>query len=112
MRFLLDENLEHEVFHRLRNDGHDVRHVDLSEELSKGDADGDLAAFSRESQFVIVTYDDDFRDDFPDDEYHAVLYVPDQTLSAETIAGVLDEISTYYDGDDLRGFLTIGRSWL
>ena len=96
MRFLLDENLEHEVFHRLRNGGHEVRHVDLSEELSKGDSDGDLAAFSRESQFVIVTYDDDFRDD----------------LSAKTVAGVLDEISTYYDGSDLRGFLTIGRSWL
>lgn len=31
MKFLLDENLEHEVVHRLRNDGHEVRHVDLGD---------------------------------------------------------------------------------
>lgn len=64
MRFLLDENLEHEVYHRLRNRGHDVRHVGLSDELRKGDSDEALATFSLESRFVIGTYDDDFRDDF------------------------------------------------
>ena len=72
MRYLLDENLEHEVVH-----------VDLSGDLNKGDSDSDLAAFSLEREFVIVTYDDDFRDDFEDSDYHAVLYLPDQTHSAE-----------------------------
>jgi predicted nuclease of predicted toxin-antitoxin system len=112
MNFLLDENIEHEVCHRLRNDGHDVRHVDLSDRLSKGNADAELATFSLEHEFVIVTYDDDFRDDFSEDEYHAVLYLPDQTLSSKTIADVLHEISTYYTQAELRGFLTIGQSWL
>jgi predicted nuclease of predicted toxin-antitoxin system len=112
MRFLLDENLEHEVYHRLRDDGHDVRHVDLSDRFEKGDSDSDLASFSLEREFVIVTYDDDFRDDFGEDDYHAVLYLPDQTLSAEKIATVLHEISTYYRRSELRGFTTLGRSWL
>ncbi|WP_436906568.1 DUF5615 family PIN-like protein [Halosimplex marinum] len=112
MRYLLDENLEHEVVHRLRNRDHEVVHVDLSGELSKGDPDSDLAAFSREREFVIVTYDDDFRDDFEDDDYHAVLYLPDQTHSAKRIAGALDEIASYYGEGDLRGFLTVGESWL
>lgn len=112
MNFLLDENLEHEVHHRLHNYGHDVRHVDLSDQLSKGASDSDLATFSREHRFVIFTYDDDFRAEFTDDEYHAVLYLPDQTLSATMIADVLHEISTYYAQSELRGFMTVGRSWL
>jgi len=112
MRFLLDENFEHEILHRLRHYGHEVVHVDRSDELDKGDADTELAAFSRDREFVIVTYDDDFRDDFTDDEYHAVLFVPDQTLAAETVADALHEISTYYPQDELDGFLTVGKSWL
>lgn len=112
MRFLLDENLEHEIFHRLQSYEHDVVHVDRSAELNKGDSDSTLATFSREQNFVIVTYDDDFRDEFSDDDYHAVLYLPDQTLSARTIADALHEISTYYQQSDLKGFVTIGKNWL
>ena len=110
MNFLLDENIEHEVCHRHRNDGHDPRHVDLSDRLSKGDTDAELATFSLECEFVIVTDDDDFRNDFSEDECHAVLYLPDQTLSAKAIADVLHEISTYYTQAELHGFLTIGKS--
>lgn len=112
MRFLLDENLEHEIFHRLQNHDHEVIHVDLSDELSKGDADDDLVRFSSEREFVIVTYDDDFRDDFSEDEYHAALFLPDQTLSAKRIADALHDISTYYQHSDLQGFMTVGKSWL
>lgn len=84
----------------------------FSTELNKGDSDSALATFSRERNFVIVTYDDDFRDEFSDDEYYAVLYLPDQTLSAKTIANALHEISTYYQQSDLQGFMTIGKTWL
>ena len=41
MRFLLDENLEREVFLRLKNDDHEVRHVGPSDHLSKGASDSD-----------------------------------------------------------------------
>jgi predicted nuclease of predicted toxin-antitoxin system len=112
MRFLLDENIEHEVYHRIEDDGHDVLHVEISDELHKGDTDESLAAVSRSGDWIIVTYDDDFRDDFDEDDYRAVLYFVDQTLSAKTIADVLQRILTYYEQDELRGFLTVGRSWL
>ena len=34
---LLDENVEHEVLHRLRNYGHTVEHIDIHDHLQKGD---------------------------------------------------------------------------
>ena len=112
MKLLLDENIEHEVYHRLEKYGHELLHVEVSDELSKGETDERLARKSRPDGWIIVTYDADFRDDFSDTEYRAVLYFADQTLSAKTIADVLHEISTYYEGEELHGFLTVGRSWL
>ena len=112
MRLLLDGNIEHEVYHRLENYGHELLHVEVSDELSKGDTDERLAEKSRHSNWVIVTYDDDFRDEFSENEFRAVLYFADQTLSAKTIADVLHEISRYYEQDELQGFLTVGQSWL
>ena len=46
MRLLLDENLEHEVYHRLVNFGHNVVHVEVSDGLAKGLSDPDIAAAS------------------------------------------------------------------
>lgn len=112
MRFLLDENLEHEVYHRLQNYGHELLHVEVSDELSKGDTDAELAEVSRTGGWIIVTYDDDFRDNFSEDDYHAALYFADQTLSANKVADVLHNISTYYNQDQIRGFMTVGQSWL
>jgi predicted nuclease of predicted toxin-antitoxin system len=71
MRLLLDENLEHEVYHRLVNFGHDVIHVEVSDGLAKGLSDPDIAAVSLDESRVIVTYDDDFRTDFDTTDYHA-----------------------------------------
>jgi hypothetical protein len=64
------------------------------------------------SEDWIIVNDDDFRDDFDDDDYRGVLYFADQTLSAKTVADVLHEISTYYEQDELCGFLTVGKSWI
>jgi predicted nuclease of predicted toxin-antitoxin system len=112
MKFLLDENLEHEVYHRLEDDGHDLLHVEISDRLAKGTSDDHLARLSREERWIVVTYDDDFRDDFSEDDYHAVLLLPDQTLPANEVADALHAISTYYQQDQLRGIMTVGRSWL
>jgi predicted nuclease of predicted toxin-antitoxin system len=112
MRFLLDENLEHEVYHRLQNYGHDILHVEVSDELSKGDTDEELAEISRTEDWIIVTYDDDFRDSFSEDDYSAVLFFADQSLSAKKAADVLHNISTYYEQEQLDGFITVGKSWL
>jgi predicted nuclease of predicted toxin-antitoxin system len=112
MRLLLDENIEHEVYHRLENYGHELLHVEVSDELHKGATDERLAEKSRHFDWNIVTYDDDFRGDFSEDEYRAVLYFADQTLSAKTVADALHEISTYYEQGELQGFFTVGQSWL
>lgn len=112
MKFLLDENLEHEVYHRLHDDGHRVLHVEVSDRLDKGVADTTLARVSRNEGWVIVTYDDDFRTEFAETAYHAVLYLPDQRVAAADIADALHEVSTYYEQDELNGFVTVGRSWL
>jgi predicted nuclease of predicted toxin-antitoxin system len=82
MRLLLDENLEHEVYHRLVNFGHGVVHVEVSDGLAKGLSDPDIAAASLNESRVIVTYDDDFRTDFDTTDYHAVLFFEDESLSA------------------------------
>lgn len=59
-RLLLDENVEYEVFHRLENYGHDVVHVDFVADLGKGTDDLSIAQFSRDTDRIIVTDDDDF----------------------------------------------------
>ena len=61
---LLDENVEHEVRHRLRNYGHTVEHIGLHHHLEKGDEDRVLAQYSRSNQALIVTYDDDVETDY------------------------------------------------
>ena len=61
---LLDENVEHEVLHRLRNYEHTVEHIDLHDHLQKGDEDRVLAQYSRSNQALIMTYDDDFETDY------------------------------------------------
>ena len=112
MKLLLDENLETEIFHRLKNYGHDVRHVSVSDGLSRGMADEEIASVSRTESRIIVTHDDDFRGSIPESTYFGVLYIEDQQLSATQISDIVHEISKYYDATALSGFQTVGRSWL
>jgi hypothetical protein len=48
---LLDENLEHEILHRLRKYGHEAEHIHFHENLQKGDEDEILAQYSLETTF-------------------------------------------------------------
>ena len=54
-RLVLDENVEHEVYHRLENHGHDVEHVGFVSNLGKGVTDRSIAKYSRETDQIIVT---------------------------------------------------------
>jgi predicted nuclease of predicted toxin-antitoxin system len=74
-RLILDENVEHEVYHRLENYGHDVEHVDFVSELGKGTGEHPIAQYSRDTDRVVVTYDDDFVLEVNETDYHAVLYI-------------------------------------
>lgn len=111
-RLLLDENIEHEVFHRLENYGHDVEHVDFVPELGKGAADRPIATYSLDTDRVIVTYDDDFVLEVAEDEYRAALYIHDATLSVKQVADIIHAVSQSYPQEEIEGLEYIGDEWL
>jgi hypothetical protein len=100
-RLILDENVEHEVLHRLENYGHDVEHVDFVPELGKGTADKPIARYSLDTDRVIVTYDDDFVLVVEEGTYRAVLYFGDATLSVEQVADIIHAVSQNYPQAEL-----------
>jgi hypothetical protein len=55
-RLILDENVEHEFFHRLNNYGHDIEHVDFVSEPGKRTTDYPIAQYSQDTGRVIPTY--------------------------------------------------------
>jgi predicted nuclease of predicted toxin-antitoxin system len=111
-RLLLDENVEHEVFHRLENYGHDVEHVDFVPKLGKGTADHPIAQYSLNTDRVIVTYDDDFVLDVDEGTYRAVLYFDNATLSVEQVADIIHAVSQQYPQAELVGLEYVGEEWL
>lgn len=111
-RFVLDENVEHEVGHRLRNYGHDIKHVDSVPSLGKGIADDSIAEYSLDTDRVIVTYDDDFVLKIDEDDYRAVLYVGDETLSTRQVADIVHAVTTAYPQEELDGLEYVGDEWL
>lgn len=111
-RLILDENVEHEVFHRLANYGHNVEHVDFVAELGKGTADHPIARYSLDTDRVIVTYDDDFVLDVDEELYRAVLYFDNAMLSVEQVADIIHAISQNYPQSELQGLEYAGEDWL
>lgn len=109
---LLDENVEHEVHHRLENYGHDVEHVDFVHELGKGTDDYPIARYSGETGRVIVTYDDDFALEVDETEYDGTLYVNDATLSVKEVADIIHAVSQDYPQSEIDGLEYIGDEWL
>jgi len=111
-RLLCDENVEHEIGFRLENYGHDVEHVDFVSSLGKGISDEQIAEYSITENRLIVTHDDDFVLDFDIDSYRAVLYVPDLSLSPETVADSIHEMASYYDQSEIAGVEPVTPEWL
>ena len=111
-RLILDENVEHEVFHRLENYGHDVEHVDFVSELGKGTDDYPIAQYSSDTDRVIVTYDDDFVLKVDEADYRAVLYIHDARLSVKEVADCVHSVSLHYPQDEIQGLEYIGEEWL
>ena len=111
-RLILDENVEHEVYHRLDNYGHDVEHVDFVAALGKGTADNPIARYSLDTDRVIVTYDDDFVLEVDEDDYRTVLYFDDATLSVDQVADIVHAVSVNYPQEELQGLEYVGEEWL
>ena len=109
---LLDENVEHEVLHRLRNYEHTVEHIDLHAQLQKGAEDRVLAQYSRSNQALIVTYDDDFETDYEESDYWGVLFIVDSDWTAIQVADVVHRILELYPPAELQSMNIVGREWL
>ena len=109
---LLDENLEHEILHRLRNYGYEAEHIDLHENLQKGDEDETLAQYSLENDVLIVTYDDDFEAHYDESDYWGVLLLTDNDWSATDVADTVHQILNLYPPQALQQMNVVGREWL
>ncbi|QPV61262.1 DUF5615 family PIN-like protein [Halosimplex litoreum] len=111
-RLLLDENVENEATDRLTAAGHDVEHVDRVSGLGKGTSDADLARYSAETDRTIVTYDDDFVARFSPDEYRAVLFFEDESISVTELVAIVDAMAEVYPHEEVKGIQKTGREWL
>jgi hypothetical protein len=111
-RLILDENVEHEVQHRLRHYGHDVEHVDFIQELGKGTGDRSIAEYSLDTNRVIVSYDDDFVLDVDPDSFEALLYIGDATLAVTQVADIIHTVTEHYPQSELDGVEYLGPEWL
>jgi predicted nuclease of predicted toxin-antitoxin system len=109
---LLDEMVEHEVYHRLQSDGHEVEHVHFHDSLGGGDDDARLAEYSLYTAELIVTYDDDFEAHYQESDYWGVLLFSDDAWSADEVADTVHEILTLYDENTLQQMNLVGREWL
>lgn len=111
-RLLIDENVEHEVYHRLDNFGHDVEHVEFVDELGKGAPDRELAAYSTRTDRTIVTYDEDFIEGTPPSQYRAAIFFEDEEMSAKEAADIVHAMSEAYPHEKVGGLEKAGREWL
>lgn len=102
-RLLLDEMVEHGLYHRLERSGHDVEHVEFHANLGKGVLDETIAEYSRQSERILVTYDDDFVTKVPESRYEAVIFVADETLPARQVASGIDGMADYYPQTQVSG---------
>lgn len=112
VKFLLDENIEHEVLHRLEKLDYTAEHVEFHPELGKGTDDTPIAKFSQENEWVIVTYDPDFVTDHNQSDYFGTVYFEDASLSAKQVADVLHTMTSHYPESAFEGLEFGSSEWL
>lgn len=91
---------------------HDVEDIDVVPSLGTGTGDHPIARYSIETDRVIVTCDDDFVLEGDEDDYRAVLYISDATLTVKQVADVVHAVSRQYPQAELRGLEHVGSDWL
>ena len=112
VRFLLDENLEHEVLHRLETFGYDVAHVEFHPDLGKGTDDAPIAEFSLRNRWVVVTYDPDFVKEHTESDFFGTVYFDADDLSARDVADILQTMAETYPESEFERLQFGGREWL
>jgi len=110
-RLLVDENIEYRIVHKLRNYGHDVEHVDDLVEYGKGSSDRVLGEYSKTTDRLILSYDDDFVLDLDSTEYRAILYVNDVTIPSAKLADAVHLLSKQYPQAEIADLVYVDQ-WI
>jgi len=108
-RLLLDENVERAVAERLRDTGHNVERVATVPDLGPGTDDERVAEYARDCDRVLLTYDDDF---VPAIDGTPTLYVPDETLASDAVAGIVARIASHCPQSEIGGVVYAGSNWV
>lgn len=108
---LLDENVEVDLGRKLAREGHDVERVVEVDSLGVGTPDSEVRRYARETDRIVVTYDDHFAD--PDDDHAGVFYCPDQELSSFDIFRITTAITDHFDErESLPPVVYLSVNWL
>ncbi|PSP78919.1 hypothetical protein BRC81_05435 [Halobacteriales archaeon QS_1_68_20] len=91
LRLLLDENIEADLGRKLAREGHDVERVVELGSLGPETDDSNVRRYARETDRIIVTYDDHFAD--PEDDHAGVFYCPNQQLTTFEIFRIITTVT-------------------
>lgn len=112
LRFLLDEDTERDVAEKLRHGGHDVERVVEADDLGTGAKDGDVRAYARRTDRILVTHDDDHVS-APVDRHAGVFYCPNQRLSSFTVFQIIQEVTEQYpDREEMPPVVFLTERWI
>lgn len=112
VKFLLDENMEPKVEHRLDAFGHPAESIGDVPALGSGATDAEIVTYSRENERVILTYDDDFITDHDPSDYHCVIYFANESLSATQVSDIAHKMAEAYPESEFTGRQFGGKEWL
>jgi predicted nuclease of predicted toxin-antitoxin system len=100
-RILADENVEPATRNYLQKLEHDVQWIGDIPSLGLGASDYDIAAYSRNTDRLVLTQDDDFFTELDLSDSYGVLFQKDQTLSNRIVGDIIDEMSEHIDQSDI-----------
>lgn len=104
--------IDHRIVHRLEHYGHDIEHVEYVSELGKGTDDEDIAAYSLDTDRLILTYDDDFLREFDASDYRGLLFIENDTLTSETVSDIVHTMSEHIDHEQADNVLYVSTNWV
>ena len=111
MKFLVDENVPQTLIKNLRGKGFDV--LDIKKSKYRRATDTEIIAIARSEKRIIITYDQDFLDDYKNPVPRIVirLLYPDLEIVWERLKQVLDKypvqkavVTIFLDRDEVWVF--------
>lgn len=111
--FLLDEDTEKQLAVLLEEEGYDVERVVTVDALGAGTTDEAVREHARQTNRIIVTYDD-HHIAVPHSEHAGVFYCPTQQTQTYVVFRVIKTVLNYYaDRNSLPGVIFLSAdNWL